>query len=269
MNVCRTMFTTIVIESFRSIMLASEQLPKRNRGKNSGDEKLFGVKKMQERINEALTDMHWLLSRGYAERSSLALVGNRYRLNARQQQALLGMSASETQVSNRQFKQIAFASLQGKQVAIDGFNLLIILESFLSGAYVFKGLDGFYRDLSSVHGSYKRVQQTNEAIETVCRFYESSGISSIHWYFDKPVSNSGRLKQLLEQIALERGYNWEINLVFNPDREIVNNGLIAITSDAWILDHCAHSFNFMAHQIAAGTFPHVLNFTTQSETTDE
>lgn len=230
-------------------MTTSEQLPKRNRGKNSGDDKLFGTPAMQTRLQEALSDMYYLLSRGYAERSSLALVGNRYRLNARQQQALLGMSASEEQITQRKKRSVAYADLRNQQVAIDGFNLLIVLESLFSNAYIFKGSDGFYRDLSSVHGSYKRVQQTTHAIETICAFYEESGISWLHWYFDKPVSNSGRLKQLLEHTATERNYNWEISLVFNPDKEIAASGMIAVTSDAWILDHASRNFNVMEHLV--------------------
>ena len=240
-------------------MTKSEQLPKRNRGKNSGDERLFGVPVMKARLQEALSDMHYLLSRGYAERSSLAICGNRYRLNARQQQALLGMSASEEQITRRKKRSVALTELSNQQVAIDGFNLLIILESLFSNAYIFKGLDGFYRDLSSVHGS-KRVQQTTRAIETICTFYEECGISRLHWYFDKPVSNSGRLKQLLEQIATERNYNWEISLAFNPDKEIAASGMIAVTSDAWILDNSLHNFNFLEHYLTTCTFDNVMVF---------
>ena len=77
----------------------------RNRGKNSNDDQLFGSDKIQQKLKEAVIDMHYLLSRGYAEKSSLQLVGNRYRLNVRQQQAVQGMSASEEQIEQRKFPQ--------------------------------------------------------------------------------------------------------------------------------------------------------------------
>lgn len=57
----------------------------KNRGKEASDDALFGTEKMQSKLKEAITDMHYFLSRGYGEKSTLALVGNRYRLNARQQ----------------------------------------------------------------------------------------------------------------------------------------------------------------------------------------
>ena len=66
----------------------------RNRGKEASDDRLFGDSIMQQKIKEAAKDMKYLLSRGFAEKSSLQLVGNRYRLNARQQKALQGMRLS-------------------------------------------------------------------------------------------------------------------------------------------------------------------------------
>lgn len=188
----------------------------RNRGKNSGDDQLFGSEKTVKVLQEAVRDMHYLLSRGFAENASSALVGNRYRLRARQIQMIKSASAGAKEISLRKAKETHVATLSGKTIHIDGFNLLILLESLLSGAYIFKGCDGCYRDLSSVHGSYKRVQQTNRCIELVALFHQQVSLSKIVWIFDKPVSNSGRLKQILLDYAQEQQLDWEVYLEFNP-----------------------------------------------------
>jgi len=73
----------------------------RNRGKNTGDDTLFSSKKQMDKLKLALRDLQYLLSRGYAEKASSDLVGNHYRLKARQTQALRGASASEIQIQNR------------------------------------------------------------------------------------------------------------------------------------------------------------------------
>lgn len=57
----------------------------KNRGKNSGDDKLFGSAKVRERMLLAVEDLNYLMGRGYAQKSALLLIGNRYRLNVRQQ----------------------------------------------------------------------------------------------------------------------------------------------------------------------------------------
>lgn len=112
----------------------------KNRGKEGRDDLLFGDSKMQLKIREAVTDVSYLLSRGFAEKSAVQLVGNRYKLNARQRKAVQGMSASAAQVTQRKSKQLLLDELKDQTMIIDGFNILIILESFFSGAYVFKGL---------------------------------------------------------------------------------------------------------------------------------
>lgn len=223
-----------------------ETTPK-NRGKDSGDDPLFAPEKMRERLRQGVTDMNYLMTRGYAQRSALSLVGNRYKLNVRQQKALMGMSASEAQVKARTHAGLTFEQLRGGTAVADGFNVLILLESLLSGAYIFKGSDGFYRDLSSVHGSYRKVSQTGQAIALVGDFFAASGLKSLHWFFDKPVSNSGKLKQLLTEYAAAHSYNWEISLTFATDKDIVATGETAISSDAWILDNAPHNFNLLAH----------------------
>ncbi len=215
----------------------------RNRGKNSGDDQLFGSEKTVKVLQEAVRDMHYLLSRGFAENASAALVGNRYRLRARQIQMIKSASAGAKEISARNAKKVEANALSGKTVYIDGFNLLILLESLLSGAYIFKGCDGCYRDLSSVHGSYKRVQQTIRSIELVALFHQKIALSKIIWIFDKPVSNSGRLKQILLDYAQEQQIDWEVYLEFNPDKYLAAVPDTIISSDAWILDHCTSWFN--------------------------
>ncbi|MDA3613652.1 DUF434 domain-containing protein [Polluticaenibacter yanchengensis] len=221
----------------------------RNRGRNSGDDLLFGNANAVSRLKEAVADMHYLLSRGFAEKASAELVGNRYRLRARQIQMLKGAAASREQLDLRLSKALTAEALKDKIIYIDGFNLVILLESLLSGAYIFQGLDKCYRDLSSVHGSYKRVNQTQQSIELVAGFHKRVQPKQLIWILDKPVSNSGRLKQLLLDFAASNELDWEVHLEFNPDKYLVETGATVITSDAWVLDHCKWWFNMIDYMI--------------------
>ncbi|WP_074406910.1 MULTISPECIES: DUF434 domain-containing protein [Aquimarina] len=221
----------------------------RNRGREASDDRLFGELPMQEKLKAAAKDMLYLLSHGYAEKSSVQLVGNRYTLNARQQRALRGMSCSEQQIAIRNKNRVTSKMLKGQIIAIDGFNLLIILESALSGAYIFKGLDGYYRDVSGVHGTYKRVQKTEEALLIIGNTLNKLGVSGVHWYFDAPVSNSGRLKTTLRELAEQHDFPWTIDLVNNPDKELASSAHIVVSSDAWILDRAQKNTNLAAYLI--------------------
>ncbi|SIR05869.1 DUF434 domain-containing protein [Chryseobacterium sp. RU33C] len=227
----------------------------RNRGKNTGDDALFGSEKQIGKLKLAVEDMHYLLSREYPEKAASDLVGNRYRLKTRQIQALRGASASAAQLQNRQLKQIEASDLKGKTIYLDGFNVLILLESLLSEAYIFEGLDGCIRDLSGVHGTYKRVNQTLRAVELVAFFYRKNQIHQLVWIFDKPVSNSGRIKQNILEFAEEHQLNWEFDLQYNPDKFLAESSEIIISSDAWILDHCKAWFNLIGYLIKEEDIP--------------
>ncbi|MGI9650251.1 DUF434 domain-containing protein [Chryseobacterium sp. RLHN22] len=221
----------------------------RNRGKNTGDDALFGSEKQIDKLKSAVRDMQYLLSRNYPEKASADLVGNHYRLKTRQIQALRGASASEIQIQNRNSKELEISDLKSKTIYLDGFNVLILLESLLSGAYIFEGLDGCFRDLSGVFGTYKRVNQTQKVIELVAEFFQKSQAEKLIWIFDKPVSNSGRIKQIILDYAIENNLNWNVELEFNPDKFLAENVEIIISSDAWILDHGKSWFNLIGYLI--------------------
>ena len=227
----------------------------RNRGKNTGDDTLFGSEKQLSKLKLAVEDMQYMLSREYPEKAASDLVGNRYRLKPRQIQALRGASASIQQLDNRQLKHVDISDLKDKTVYLDGFNVLILLESLLSEAYVFEGLDGCIRDLSGVHGTYKRVNQTLRAVELVASFYRKNQIHQLVWIFDKPVSNSGRIKQIVLEFAEEHHLNWEADLQYNPDKFLAESSAIVISSDAWILDHCKEWFNLIGYLITEESLP--------------
>lgn len=217
----------------------------RNRGKHSSDDKLFATK-WHPIFREAVDDLCYLLSRGYADHSALQIVGNRYKLNKRQRNAILRISCSESEQLGRMRSACKAIDLNNQIVEIDGFNLLILLESALSGAYLFKGRDGLYRDISSVHGSYKRVVKTEEAIRLIGKVLKSYKVKLVKWYLDQPVSNSGRLKTRLMEISGMDELNWEVALVFDPDKVLAKSNNIVISSDGWILDHAKSWFNLGA-----------------------
>lgn len=189
----------------------------------------------------------------------MELVGNRYQLNKRQRKALSRITASAQAIKGRQTNHVASEKLAGNTVSIDGFNLLILLESALSGAFVFKCQDGCYRDISSVHGSYKRVVKTEEAILMVGQTLQGLSAKHVHWYFDAPVSNSGRLKTLLLSLATEHGFPWTVELDNNPDTVLVKSDDIVVSSDSWILDNCKQWFNLGALLITEIGGDHVLD----------
>ncbi|TXF90746.1 DUF434 domain-containing protein [Neolewinella aurantiaca] len=207
----------------------------RNRGPQPNDPSLFADRYLPA-LRAATDDLCWLLSRDYGTDSALQLVGNRYRLNKRQRMAVGRASASQAAIASRQERRVDLTQIAGRTVAIDGFNLLILLESAFGGGLILESRDGTYRDLAGVHGTYKHVRHTEPAL---LRVGEALRVAArVIWYFDQPVSNSGRLKTMLREMAETHAFNWQVELVYNPDKELIAMPAenVIVSSDSWILD---------------------------------
>ena len=135
-------------------------------------------------------------------------------------------------------------------MTIDGFNLIITLEAALSGGPLLVGVDDCIRDLSSVHGSYRSVEETDRAITLIGEALVKLAPSSVHWLLDRPVSNSGRLAAKLTDLAARNTWPWQVEVVFNPDAAIIASPAIAITSDSSILDRVERWTDFKSYLVA-------------------
>ena len=112
------------------------------------------------------------------------------------------------------------------------------------------GQDGCYRDIASVHSTYKKVDETIPALLLIDKVLQELKVKHVQWYFDAPVSNSGRLKVLLYELAEKNQSNWNIDLVFNPDTTLIEKQKICITADSWILDEVNAYFNLSQYIIS-------------------
>ena len=210
----------------------------RHRGKHPTDGELFAEPALPE-LRQAAADLSWLLGRGYQEKSALKLVGDRYQLRGRQREALSRSTAAPDQIAERQTRRCAIADCGGAPLVIDALNCLITVEAALAGGMVLVGLDGVWRDLASVHGTWRRVAETDRAIELIGAALARGSFASARWLVDRPVSNSGRLAARLRERASEHRWDWEVATADSPDREIVEaKGSVAATGDSWILDSC-------------------------------
>ena len=216
---------------------------KRNhRGPHPADDKLFAANAISD-LQSAIVDFSLLLTRGYAEKGALKLVGDQFSLTERQRLAIMRSACSEEQLESRKQRCVALANLAGRAIAIDGYNVLITVEAAMSGGVIFKGCDGCFRDLASVHGTYRKVTETIPAVELIGKFLEEFGAGKTLWLLDSPVSNSGRLKTLIGKLARKNNWNWEIELLLSPDAELKKTDQIVASSDSVVLDGCKRWVN--------------------------
>ncbi len=222
---------------------------RKHRGAHPADADIFAGERLPA-LRRATVELSWLLSRGYQSKSALKLVGDRHALRERQRLAVSRAACPDASLARRAAARVGQQEVRGAGLIVDGFNLVITVEAALGGGPLFRGRDGAVRDLSSVHGSYRSVDETEAAIRLVGEGLSALGPASALWLLDRPVSNSGRLAQRLRELAAGGGWPWEVEVTFNPDREIVNSGRVAVTSDSNVLDGAPRWFNFNEYLIA-------------------
>ena len=221
---------------------------RQHRGPHPDDHQLF-AKAQLPALRSAASDLSWLLSRGYASTSALKIVGDRYQLKSRQRVAVARCACSDQSVSSRTAKELEPASLTGRALWIDGYNVITSLEAALAGGVILHARDGCYRDMASMHGSYRRVAETLAAIEHLGAMLVALRVDCSHWLLDQPVSNSGRLKKLLDDFARQRNWPWQVELVSDPDRILSRTSESVATSDSGILDKCSSWFGLSRYAI--------------------
>lgn len=220
-----------------------------HRGAAPKDNQLFGPRQLPA-LRAAVHDLCWLLDRGYAAHSATELVGNRHNLTSRQRQALSRCACPAAAAQLRRQRQLDPAGLRGRELWLDGYNVLTVLESALAGGVVLLGRDGCCRDIAGIHRRYRKVNETLPALRLIGETAATWGVTCCRWWLDKPVSNSGRLKTLIHETATAAGWNMTVELVFSPDHVLWETDQIIATSDGVVLDRCRLWVNLARHIIA-------------------
>jgi hypothetical protein len=213
-----------------------------HRGAHPDDAKLFATDKITC-LRTALADYSLLLTKGYAQTGALKLVGDRFSLTQRQRVAVMRSSCTDEQLKLRKEKKVQITEIANQSIAIDGYNILITVEAAISGGALFKGKDGCLRDIASIHGTYRKVDETIPAFQLIGDFLRQAGVSQILWLLDSPVSNSGRLKTLMAELCEKNGWDWDIQLVQSPDKMLIETDFVVSSSDSIVLDGCKRWVN--------------------------
>ncbi|MCP3963072.1 MAG: DUF434 domain-containing protein [bacterium] len=208
---------------------------RRRRGAHPKDRQCFAPEAL-ETLRRATGDLCWLRSRGYPDKASLKLVGDRYALRLRQRKALQHCAVDDDAIRRRRAGQVEPETVRGEVLLIDGYNVLLTVEAALGGGVVLAARDGVYRDMAAMTSHFRRVDQTRPALELIGARLDALGCHRALWYLDRPISNSGRLKATMLEVADEHGWSWTVELVPNPDKVLEVADEIVATADGGILD---------------------------------
>lgn len=225
------------------------------RGFVPSDEREFGAEAIPK-LRQAAEDVYYLLNHGYPVKGATRFIGDHFMFSERQRLALARTVSPKENVISRKTREVT--DIAGETIYIDGFNIIIGLEIAFSDSMLFRCMDGTIRDLAGLRGTYRLIPETDLAINALLKTLKKQKVSKGVIYLDKPVSNSGRLKQKIYEYAENVDFEVEVLIEDAVDYELKTKTFIA-SGDAIILDACEKWFNLAKYVIkdSIGDYPYI------------
>lgn len=137
----------------------------------------------------------------------MEFVSDHYQLELDERHLLARCVFSDDEVRDHQKSFMKSSEVEGCKVGVDGYNVLITVESALNGRRIVRCDDGFVRDLRAIFGKYKMSSSTERAIAEILRALKKMNPDEVVLLFDKQVSKSGELagfvRRQLDKMELE------------------------------------------------------------------
>lgn len=195
----------------------------------------------EEKISEAVHDLRYLLNRGYRKKGALKFVSNRYLLNIHERNYLARKVFSREVALSRQNKILDISRVKDENVFVDGYNVLITVESICTGyPSLVRCDDGFLRDVNAVFGKYRINDTTQTALNQIILLLKCYNPRFVKFLYDSPVSQSGELSKVTRALLKANEVPGCAVTSKNVDTELVTlsrevQGIVA-TSDSAVID---------------------------------
>ena len=186
-------------------------------------------------FNRALADYFYLIDKGYPEKGSLKIVGDRYRLPT-ELRTLLYRGISSAEISKKRIARILLKPIP--PLIIDGYNVLLTLMNYRLGRFVFISTDTLCRDAGSLFGKILSDIVLEDCILQLVTHLQLYSDFQIIIYLDAPVSNSQYHGELLLSMIKPDNPQIEVKVVQSADDSILQQteGTIA-SSDSELIDN--------------------------------
>ncbi len=150
---------------------------------------------LNENFRNASRDYSYLVDHQFPERGALKLVGDRYQLDGDQRTVLYRGISSKRRSEVR--KSLLTNDVEGRELVIDGYNVLFTLLNYRLGRILFISTDNYLRDAGSLHGKLRDEKTFLECTNLLLEYLKSKQTASAAIYLDAPVSHSGKHADLI------------------------------------------------------------------------
>jgi hypothetical protein len=190
---------------------------------------------VSSKLTDAVHDLRYLLDQGYPRDSAVEFVANHYRLRLRQRHLLARCVFSREEVAKHKGKSVNAPEVRGRRLGIDGYNVLITVESILTKKQVIRCDDRFVRDLRAIFGKYRMTRATRRALVELLQIVGDAKPKETVILFDQQVSKSGELAAMAREELVRLALKGDARTAVGTDAKIRGFD-IAASSDRAIIE---------------------------------
>lgn len=190
---------------------------------------------VDSRLREAIHNLRYLLNQGYPRDSAVEFVSDHYLLEIDDRHLLTRCVFSKKKITDHRRRKINFYEAGDKEIGIDGYNVLITIESILGGDRVIRCDDGFIRDLQASFGKYNITDATDKAVLEILEKLREIRPQKIFFFFDEQVSKSGELAGFVRRELDKIGIDGDAQTAKGTDAKVWDHKVSA-SSDRVIIE---------------------------------
>jgi hypothetical protein len=140
------------------------------------------------------------------------------------------------QASLRKEKILQLSDLRGRDVIMDGYNVLITTESILACKPCYICDDGLLRDTQGIFRSYRSSELTEPSLSAIFNVLATASPAYADVVLDQQISMSGRLAQRFRDAMAECGLAGKAVTARDVDFRLKTSERIVASSDGNIVD---------------------------------
>lgn len=187
-------------------------------------------------LKAAARDVRYLVDSGYPKESAIRFVSDHHRLPEEQRFVLTRVVVASDTAKARRDKIQPWKALHGRALFIDGYNVLISVESLLGGKSVYLCDDGILRDIQGIFRSYRPSDLTAPALDAIFDLLACACPAVTEVLLDQQISMSGRLAVLIRRAMAEHDVLGMVRTAQDVDRQLKEMKGVIATGDGTIID---------------------------------
>lgn len=202
----------------------------------------FSVPYLRTKLLKPARDIRSILRWGYPKYATIRFVADHSQLSIEERNILTRIIMPPDRVVSRINKKVACTGIENKDLLLDGYNVLLSVDSLLKKEPMWFCDDGYIRDTRYYFSKSKHAEDIEEALDAILKFISEAHAKSVIFLLDAQISRSGELAGFIRYKMKEHGIPGEARTSKTVDFELKADGrdpeksLIVATSDGIVID---------------------------------